>query len=68
MCPDYKKTQTLLPLGGYGLLRIYIVLINIGIKLNFIWFSIRVVGGTLVRLICIRQTDLKSLIANLGVE
>ena len=37
--------------------------INTGIKLDFIWFSIRVVGGTLVRLICIRQTDLKSLIA-----
>jgi NADH:ubiquinone oxidoreductase subunit 4 (chain M) len=53
----------LLKLGGYGLLRIYIILINIGVKLNFIWFSIRVVGGTIVRLICIRQTDLKSLIA-----
>ena len=53
----------LLKLGGYGLLRVYIILINIGIKLNFIWFSIRVVGGTLVRLICIRQTDLKYLIA-----
>ena len=42
----------LLKLGGYGLLRVYIVLINIGVKLNFIWFSIRVIGGTLVRLIC----------------
>ena len=36
----------LLKLGGYGLLRVYIILINIGIKLNFTWFSISVVGGT----------------------
>ena len=50
----------LLKLGGYGLLRVYVILLNIGIKLNFIWFSIRVVGETLVRLICICQTDLKS--------
>ena len=34
-----------------------------GIKLNFIWFSLRVVGGNLVLLICVRQTDLKYLIA-----
>lgn len=34
-----------------------------GIQLNFIWLSISLVGGTLVSLICIRQTDLKSLIA-----
>lgn len=53
----------LLKLGGYGLLRVYIILISIGIKLNYIWISIRLVGGVLVRLICIRQTDLKALIA-----
>ena len=53
----------LLNLGEYGLLPVYIILINVGAKLNFIWFSIRVVGGALVRLIYIRQTDLKSLIA-----
>nr|AVN67492.1 NADH dehydrogenase subunit 4 [Panchlora nivea] len=53
----------LLKLGGYGLLRVYIVLMSVGMKFNFIWFSISVVGGTLVSLICMRQTDLKSLIA-----
>nr|WGO58076.1 NADH dehydrogenase subunit 4 [Rhabdoblatta omei] len=53
----------LLKLGGYGLLRIYNVLMIIGMKLNFIWISISLVGGTLVSLICMRQTDLKSLIA-----
>nr|AVN67503.1 NADH dehydrogenase subunit 4 [Phoetalia pallida] len=53
----------LLKLGGYGLLRVYNILMSIGIKLNFIWLSISLVGGTLVSLICMRQTDLKSLIA-----
>nr|AVN67577.1 NADH dehydrogenase subunit 4 [Schultesia lampyridiformis] len=53
----------LLKLGGYGLLRIYIILMSVGSKLNFIWLSISLVGGTLVSLICLRQTDLKSLIA-----
>lgn len=53
----------LLKLGGYGLLRVYNLLIRIGCKINFIWVSVRVVGGTLVSLICMRQTDLKSLIA-----
>ena len=49
----------LLKLGVYGLLRVYIILKRIRAKMNFIWFSIR----TLVRLICWRQTDLKSLTA-----
>nr|YP_009250306.1 NADH dehydrogenase subunit 4 [Panchlora nivea]AMW91061.1 NADH dehydrogenase subunit 4 [Panchlora nivea] len=53
----------LLKLGGYGLLRVYIILMSIGMKFNYVWFSISVVGGTLVSLICMRQTDLKSLIA-----
>nr|YP_010946851.1 NADH dehydrogenase subunit 4 [Rhabdoblatta nigrovittata]WGO57608.1 NADH dehydrogenase subunit 4 [Rhabdoblatta nigrovittata] len=53
----------LLKLGGYGLLRIYNVLMFLGMKFNFIWISISLVGGTLVSLICMRQTDLKSLIA-----
>ena len=53
----------LLKLGGYGLLGVYIVLIIVGIKFVLIWFYIRVVGGTLVRLIYMRQTDLKYFIA-----
>nr|AVN68263.1 NADH dehydrogenase subunit 4 [Panesthia sp. Salganea] len=53
----------LLKLGGYGLLRVYVILLEIGVKMNYIWISISLVGGTLVSLICMRQTDLKSLIA-----
>nr|AVN68361.1 NADH dehydrogenase subunit 4 [Opisthoplatia orientalis] len=53
----------LLKLGGYGLLRIYNVLLLMGMKFNYVWISISLVGGTMVSLICMRQTDLKSLIA-----
>nr|YP_010031471.1 NADH dehydrogenase subunit 4 [Acroneuria carolinensis]QOV02862.1 NADH dehydrogenase subunit 4 [Acroneuria carolinensis] len=53
----------LLKLGGYGLLRIFSVLIVSGLTFNFIWVGISLVGGVLVSLICLRQTDLKALIA-----
>lgn len=53
----------ILKLGGYGLLRVFPFLQLIGLKFNFIWISIRLVGGVLVSLICLRQTDLKALIA-----
>nr|URX52898.1 NADH dehydrogenase subunit 4 [Glyptotermes sp. 3 AB-2022a] len=52
----------LLKLGGYGLLRVFPILINF-YKFGFVWISISLVGGVLVSLICMRQTDLKSLIA-----
>jgi NADH-ubiquinone oxidoreductase chain 4 len=52
----------LLKLGGYGLLRIFPVLVRF-FNFGFVWVSVRLVGGFLVSLICIRQTDLKSLIA-----
>nr|WEG23106.1 NADH dehydrogenase subunit 4 [Compsilura concinnata] len=53
----------MLKLGGYGLLRIFSCLQFIGLKFNFIWISISLMGGFLVSLICLRQTDLKALIA-----
>nr|QNV11677.1 NADH dehydrogenase subunit 4 [Chrysotus gramineus] len=53
----------MLKLGGYGLLRVFSFLSNLGLKYNFIWVSISLVGGVFVSLICLRQTDLKSLIA-----
>nr|URX53184.1 NADH dehydrogenase subunit 4 [Neotermes phragmosus] len=52
----------LLKLGGYGLLRVFPILVNF-FSLGFIWISISLIGGVLVSLICMRQTDLKSLIA-----
>lgn len=53
----------ILKLGGYGLLRVYSFLGFLGIKFNYIWVRIRLIGGVLVSLICLRQVDLKALIA-----
>nr|WEG23093.1 NADH dehydrogenase subunit 4 [Zenillia sp. 2 HNL-2023a] len=53
----------MLKLGGYGLLRIFSFLQSVGLKYNFIWISISLIGGVLVSLVCLRQTDLKALIA-----
>lgn len=53
----------MLKLGGYGLLRILSLLQGVGLKFNYIWVRIRLFGGVLIRLVCLRQTDLKSLIA-----
>lgn len=53
----------LLKLGGYGLLRVYKILINLGFIYNIVWISLRLIGGVLIRLVCLRQTDLKALIA-----
>ena len=53
----------LLKLGGYGLLRVFPLIQKIGVSYNFIWVSIRLIGGTLVSFICLRQVDLKALIA-----
>jgi NADH-ubiquinone oxidoreductase chain 4 len=42
---------------------VYTLLLDLAFNLNYIWISVSLVGGFLVRLICLRQTDLKSLIA-----
>nr|AIN37263.1 NADH dehydrogenase subunit 4 [Dixella sp. ZK-2014] len=53
----------LLKLGGYGLLRIFPYITITGTYMNFIWVTISLIGGVLVSLVCLRQTDLKALIA-----
>nr|QXT45872.1 NADH dehydrogenase subunit 4 [Cinygmina sp. 07BF96] len=53
----------LLKLGGYGLLRVFNLLTSLGLKFNFIWIGVSLVGGCLVSFICLRQTDLKALVA-----
>nr|QIV24687.1 NADH dehydrogenase subunit 4 [Geoffmonteithia queenslanda] len=53
----------MLKLGGYGLLRLMKLFLGIGLKLGFIFITVSLVGGFFVSLICIRQSDLKSLIA-----
>nr|AFU50156.1 NADH dehydrogenase subunit 4 [Necydalis ulmi] len=53
----------MLKLGGYGLLRVMSLFIEIGVKINLIFFIISLVGGLIVSLICVRQSDMKMLIA-----
>lgn len=53
----------LLKLGGYGLIRVFILVQFIGLKINFFWIRIRLFGGILISLICFFQTDIKCLIA-----
>nr|YP_009487727.1 NADH dehydrogenase subunit 4 [Anopheles minor]AWB98519.1 NADH dehydrogenase subunit 4 [Anopheles minor] len=53
----------LLKLGGYGLLRMFSLLQISGVKYNYWWISMSLIGGVLISLVCLRQTDLKALIA-----
>nr|YP_009040592.1 NADH dehydrogenase subunit 4 [Dastarcus helophoroides]AHG24986.1 NADH dehydrogenase subunit 4 [Dastarcus helophoroides] len=53
----------MLKLGGYGMLRIMNLFLSLGMKLNYMFISISLVGGFIVSLICLRQSDMKSLIA-----
>nr|YP_010015587.1 NADH dehydrogenase subunit 4 [Svistella anhuiensis]QFG38965.1 NADH dehydrogenase subunit 4 [Svistella anhuiensis] len=53
----------LLKLGGYGLLRLIKLMTFVSLKVGFIWISISLVGGVITGLMCLRQLDLKSLIA-----
>lgn len=53
----------LLKLGGYGLLRVYVLIQGLSLKYNLIFYTISLVGGVLIRLVCLVQVDMKALIA-----
>nr|UFZ12847.1 NADH dehydrogenase subunit 4 [Chloronia mexicana] len=53
----------MLKLGGYGLMRVMMMMSSISLLWNIIWVSISLIGGFMVSLICIRQVDMKSMIA-----
>jgi len=53
----------ILKLGGYGLIRFLQLFLSLGVKINFILINLSLLGGILVSLTCLRQRDLKSLIA-----
>nr|ARH54281.1 NADH dehydrogenase subunit 4 [Curculionidae sp. 2 AH-2016] len=58
----------MLKLGGYGLLRVLKMFMEIVMKINLIFIVISLVGGIIVSLICIRQSDMKMLIAYSSVS
>nr|YP_010990333.1 NADH dehydrogenase subunit 4 [Sinolapotamon palmatum]WOW98749.1 NADH dehydrogenase subunit 4 [Sinolapotamon palmatum] len=53
----------LLKLGGYGLFRVLIMFQLIGVSFMSIWMSMGLMGGFIISLVCLRQVDMKSLIA-----
>uniref|UniRef100_UPI00315D2863 NADH dehydrogenase subunit 4 n=1 Tax=Vanessula milca TaxID=311138 RepID=UPI00315D2863 len=53
----------MLKLGGYGLMRILIIVQKINLKISLIWMIISLVGGLYISLKCFCQVDMKSLIA-----
>nr|QIV24817.1 NADH dehydrogenase subunit 4 [Teispes insularis] len=53
----------MLKLGGYGLLRLMKLFLEVGLKLGNVIIPLSLVGGLIVSLVCIRQSDIKSLIA-----
>nr|YP_010373924.1 NADH dehydrogenase subunit 4 [Coomaniella dentata]UPI13505.1 NADH dehydrogenase subunit 4 [Coomaniella dentata] len=53
----------MLKLGGYGMLRMMKLFSSVGLSINYFFISISIVGGVFVSLICLRQMDIKALIA-----
>nr|QLM01537.1 NADH dehydrogenase subunit 4 [Palaemon elegans] len=53
----------LLKLGGYGLIRVCPLFSSVGVMYSWVWVGLGLVGSVIVSLICMRQSDMKSLIA-----
>nr|YP_002808531.1 NADH dehydrogenase subunit 4 [Scylla olivacea]ACO07211.1 NADH dehydrogenase subunit 4 [Scylla olivacea]ADK72518.1 NADH dehydrogenase subunit 4 [Scylla serrata] len=53
----------LLKLGGYGLIRVLIMFQEVNKSFCWLWVSLGIVGGVYISLMCMRQVDMKSLIA-----
>nr|WOR80766.1 NADH dehydrogenase subunit 4 [Pygoluciola sp.] len=58
----------MLKLGGYGFLRFMGIFIEIGLQFNYVFISISLIGGFFISLVCLRQMDIKSLIAYSSVS
>nr|QXU57687.1 NADH dehydrogenase subunit 4 [Cherax cairnsensis] len=53
----------LLKLGGYGLIRVLSMFSEINKMFSWVWMSLGILGGVIISLMCLRQVDMKSLIA-----
>lgn len=57
-----------LKLGGYGLIRFIKIFSSLNFKFNIFFIVLRVIGGLIISLICLYQTDIKLLIAYSSVS
>lgn len=53
----------ILKLGGYGIIRFIYILFNYCIKFNYLFLLLRLLGIIILRCLCLRQFDLKVLVA-----
>nr|ALO76367.1 NADH deshydrogenase subunit 4 [Discolomatinae sp. GENSP01] len=53
----------MLKLGGYGLLRFLVLFKSVSMKFNFLIINLSLFGSLVISLECLRQSDMKSLIA-----
>lgn len=53
----------ILKLGGYGMIRVITIIIEISLVFNKFFIVIRLMGGLIRRLICLFQVDIKLLVA-----
>nr|YP_009937432.1 NADH dehydrogenase subunit 4 [Trigonopterus kotamobagensis]QNT26942.1 NADH dehydrogenase subunit 4 [Trigonopterus kotamobagensis] len=58
----------MLKMGGYGLLRVMKIFTQVGGKMSIYFIMISLLGGVIVSLMCVRQSDLKMLIAYSSVS
>nr|YP_010693578.1 NADH dehydrogenase subunit 4 [Scolytoplatypus sinensis]WCB99769.1 NADH dehydrogenase subunit 4 [Scolytoplatypus sinensis] len=58
----------MLKLGGYGLMRVMKLFLLISKVYNFIFITISLVGGVIISFMCLRQSDMKMLIAYSSVS
>nr|AYR05372.1 NADH dehydrogenase subunit 4 [Coleoptera sp. ACP-2013] len=58
----------MLKLGGYGFLRMMNIFMLVGMKVNYLFVVISLFGGFIIYLVCLRQSDMKSLIAYSSVS
>nr|ALO77381.1 NADH deshydrogenase subunit 4 [Clanoptilus assimilis] len=53
----------MLKLGGYGMMRMMVLFIEIGLKINYFLVILSLFGGMMISILCLYQSDMKSLIA-----
>lgn len=53
----------LLKIGGYGLIRFFIIFVKGRLKFNYLTLRLRIIGGILVGMRCLVQVDIKRLVA-----